>query len=150
MESSTVRYWAIILIGLWYWNSKCLGVAPRIDNVDGTYHHAHTKGNQTYIYRVGVANSVTSLNWTPLFEWYVIRCGSNTGYQKDKCIKETEVRAPNILTIIRSTMNIIYLFILGGGAIWPLNGHKKEFHTSSKNYEKSGHDINLDLLSISC
>ena len=32
---------------------------------------------------VDVPNSVTSLYWTPIFEWYVVRCASKNGYQKN-------------------------------------------------------------------
>ena len=28
-------------------------------------------------------NSITSLNRTPIFEWYVVRCEFKNGYQKD-------------------------------------------------------------------
>ena len=28
--------------------------------------------------KVDVPNTITYLNWTPTFEWYVVRCGSRT------------------------------------------------------------------------
>ena len=33
--------------------------------------------------KVDEPNLVTYLNWTPIFEWCVVRCGSMNGYQKD-------------------------------------------------------------------
>ena len=38
--------------------------------------------------KVDVLNSVTYLNRTPIFEWYVIRCGSENKHQKDMCLKK--------------------------------------------------------------
>ena len=32
--------------------------------------------------KVGAPNLVTSLDQTPIFEWYVVWCGSKNGYQK--------------------------------------------------------------------
>ena len=26
-----------------------------------------------------------AINWTPIFEWYVVRCGSKNGHQKNMC-----------------------------------------------------------------
>ena len=51
-------------------------------------------------------NSVTHRNWTPIFEWYVIRCGSKNKYQKYTCLKEMGLRA-QIITILGSIVNII-------------------------------------------
>jgi hypothetical protein len=33
-------------------------------------------------------NSVTHLNRTPIFEWYVVWCASKNGYQKDRHVLE--------------------------------------------------------------
>ena len=43
--------------------------------------------------KVDMPNSVTHLIWTPIFEWYVARCGSKNGYKKDMCLKEIALRA---------------------------------------------------------
>ena len=52
--------------------------------------------------------SLTSQNWTPIFPmWYVDRCGSKNIYQKDKCLKEIELHAPNMITIPGSIVNKI-------------------------------------------
>ena len=44
-------------------------------------------------------NSVISVNLTPIFEWYVVRCGSKNGYQEDMCLEEIGLRAQIIITI---------------------------------------------------
>ena len=33
--------------------------------------------------KVDVSNMVNCFDWTPIFEWYVVRCDSKNGYQKD-------------------------------------------------------------------
>jgi hypothetical protein len=40
------------------------------------------------MYKVDVPNSNTTIIEIPLFEWYVIRCGSKNGHQKDLCFEE--------------------------------------------------------------
>ena len=40
--------------------------------------------------KVNVPNLVTPLNWTLVFEWYVVGCGSKNGYQKDTCQKRLD------------------------------------------------------------
>ena len=52
-------------------------------------------------------NLVTALNWTPIFEWYVIRCGFKNGYQKDMYLIEIGLRAQNMIPILGSIVNII-------------------------------------------
>ena len=52
---------------------------------------------------------------TPIFEWYGVWCGSETGYQKAMCLKEIGLRAPDMMTILDSIFNIIggsYMTIL--------------------------------------
>ena len=51
-------------------------------------------------------NSVTYLNRTPGCKWYMGRCGSQNGYQKDMCLNEMGLHAPNMITILNSTTNI--------------------------------------------
>ena len=49
-----------------------------------------------------------AVTWTPIFEWYVVRCGSKNGHQKGiMCFKEIGLHAPNVLTILGSIVNII-------------------------------------------
>jgi hypothetical protein len=45
-----------------------------------------------------VPNSTTYLNWTLIFEWCVVRCGSKNGHQNDvMCLKGNELRAHNFV-----------------------------------------------------
>ena len=41
------------------------------------------------------SNSITYLNWMPIFEWYVVECGSKNGYPKDMCVKEMGTTCSN-------------------------------------------------------
>ena len=52
-------------------------------------------------------NSVTSLNWTPIFELSVLRCSSKYGYHKDIRFEETRLHAQNMIIILGSTINSI-------------------------------------------
>ena len=52
------------------------------------------------IIKVDVPNLIISLNWTALFEWYVIRCGSKNGYQKYTCLEKRGLHAQNMLTMV--------------------------------------------------
>ena len=40
-------------------------------------------------------------------EWNVGRCGCKDRHQKDMCLKEIELRAQNMLTILGSIVNMI-------------------------------------------
>ena len=52
------------------------------------YHmHLYVECNQN-IPKVNVLNLVTHLNCTLVFDWYVVRCGSNNRCQKDTRLKE--------------------------------------------------------------
>ena len=50
--------------------------------------------------KVHVPNSVTYLNWTPILEWYVVRCGSKSRYQKDMCLEGIQLHARNMIPIL--------------------------------------------------
>jgi hypothetical protein len=54
-----------------------------------------------------VLDLVTYLIQTPIFEWYMARCGSTNGYKKDKCLKESRLRAQDMITMLGSIVNII-------------------------------------------
>lgn len=56
---------------------------------------------------VSVPNLVAYLNWTPVFEWRVIRCRFKNGHLKDMYIKEIRIWAQNLLTILGSIVSII-------------------------------------------
>ena len=45
--------------------------------------------------------------WTPIFEWYVVRCGSKNGCQKCMCLKGTRLHSQNMLSMLGSIINII-------------------------------------------
>ena len=50
-------------------------------------------------YMVDVPHLVTYPNWTPIFHWCVVRCGSKNGHQKDMCTKDIGLCAQNLFTI---------------------------------------------------
>ena len=56
---------------------------------------------------VNVLNLVAYLNRTPIFEWYVVWCGSNNKFKKDTCLQEIGLRAQNLITILGSFVNMI-------------------------------------------
>ena len=56
----------------------------------------------------------TTMIWTPICVWYVVRCGSKNGHQKDMCSKVIGLHVSNMLIIQVSTINMIgetYMFI---------------------------------------
>ena len=57
--------------------------------------------------KVQLPKSNTIIIWTPIVEWYVVRCGSKNWCQKDMCLKEIGLRAQDILTILGSLVNMI-------------------------------------------
>lgn len=46
-------------------------------------------------------NSVGYLNWTPIFDWDVIKCSSKNKCKKNMYLEEVGVRAQNMVTILR-------------------------------------------------
>ena len=58
-----------------------------------------------------LCNPNTIVIWTPRFEWYVVKCGSKNKHQRDKCLKDTELRAQDMITIQGSTVNMIGRFV---------------------------------------
>ena len=53
--------------------------------------------------KVDIPDSNTTIIWTRIFEWYVVRCGSKNGYQKGiMCLKEIGLRAQNMIIILGS------------------------------------------------
>ena len=55
-------------------------------------------------FKVDVPNSVAYINWTRVFECYVVRYGSKNGYQKDMCLKVIRLCAQNMIAILGSTV----------------------------------------------
>ena len=86
-----------------------LGICIHLDQLDTRLSNAiiHTNGNiGVASFKVRVANSDTAIIWTPIFEWYVVRCGSKNGHQTDKCF-EIGLCTQNMLTILGSMLNMI-------------------------------------------
>ena len=50
---------------------------------------------------------VTDLNHTPKSQWCAVRCRSKNGHKKHMCLKEIELSAQNVLTILNSIVNIV-------------------------------------------
>jgi hypothetical protein len=42
-----------------------------------------------------------------MFEWYVVWCGSNNGYQKEMCLKRLDLVPINMIIVLDS---IVYIF----------------------------------------
>ena len=61
-----------------------------------------------YVNKVELTNFVPSLNQPPIYEWYVVRCGSNNKYQKYTCLKEIRVCAENMITILNSVVKTMF------------------------------------------
>ena len=59
------------------------------------------------LYKVDVPISITYLNWTSFFKWYVVMCGSKNGHKKYMYLKEIGLRAQYMMTILGSIVNII-------------------------------------------
>ena len=62
---------------------------------------------------VDVPHSNIAVIWTPICEWYVVRCRSKNEHQNDMCLEEIELRSQNMLIILESIVNII-----GGGYLY--------------------------------
>ena len=61
----------------------------------------------TILYKVDVPKSKTTIIWTPIFEWYVVRCGSKNRHPIHMCLKEIGPCAQNMLIILGSIVNMI-------------------------------------------
>ena len=64
-------------------------------------------------------DSVTSLNWTPSFEWYVGKCGARNEYQKDICLKGIGLHAQKYDNQFRFKCEHNL-----GGHVWPHDEHE--------------------------
>ena len=58
----------------------------------------------------------------PIYEWYVVRCGSKNGHQNDMCLKEIGLHAQNMLTILGSMGEDVNT--IGWRPILPLSEHE--------------------------
>jgi hypothetical protein len=59
-----------------------------------------------------VPNYNTTIIWTPIFEWYVVGCGSKNRHQNDTYFKEIGLHARDLITILGAIVNVIW-----GGAL---------------------------------
>ena len=84
----------------------------------------------------------TAIIWTPIFEWYVVRCGSKKGHQEVMCLKEIGLRS--IVKVIHSKINIIR------GPVWPLNEHEIFTLTMNKIFLQGRYGIANHLTLIAC
>jgi hypothetical protein len=77
------------------WNGGYVGAHPPSPHVAKTYN-------------VDVPKSNTTIFWTPILEWYVVKCGFKNGHQRDMCLKEIQgLHAQNMIIILRSIVNMI-------------------------------------------
>ena len=101
-------------------------------------------------YQVDDPYSVAFLTKTPIFNWYVVWCGSKNGYQKHVLQKDwtmcprydnhSKVNSQLYWGDLYDQVMSTRIFILIVNEIF--------VRGNSKNYEESGHGLNLDLLTI--
>ena len=91
----------------------------------------------------------TTIIWTLIFTWYVIKFRSRNWHQKDMCLEEFKLHAQNILEVLGSLLNTIGVFL------WLLNEHENlhcanewDALRSFKNHEANDYGHNLDSLII--
>ena len=76
----------------------------------GTLEATSTCLNQV---RIDMPNSVTKINWTPVFEWYVLKCGSKKWIRRLHVFKRDWTTHSNMITILGGVVATIW----GGGSI---------------------------------
>lgn len=89
---------------------------------------------------------VTSLNWTPIVEEYVLRVWIT---KKQSCLKQIGLHAQNQSSILASRINII------GGIYITIQGTKKksslwywiEYSYELQNHEENGYSLHLNWIS---
>ena len=52
-------------------------------------------------------NLAICLNWTPIFEWCVVRCESKNKHQEVMCLIEIALHAQSLLVILGLIANMI-------------------------------------------
>ena len=92
-ESLGVEYIVFVNFFITFWEEDCKGSH---DKVDIPYLDIH-------------------LNWTPIFEWYVVGWISKNGCQKNMSLKEMGLHAPNTINLLSLTMTIMGRGGEGGG-----------------------------------
>jgi hypothetical protein len=71
--------------------------------------------------KVDVPNPVAYLNWTPIFEWHVVWCGSGNGYVIDMCLRDIGMGASKSNNHFRSNSQHNWGGV--GGPIQPFREH---------------------------
>jgi hypothetical protein len=72
--------------------------------------HTHTKWTlhpwRASLHKGDMPNLITYLNYTPIFEWYIVKCGSNNGYRTNMCWIIIWIHANKLIPILSSTINM--------------------------------------------
>lgn len=71
-------------------------------------------------------NSVTYLNRTPIFEWWVVRCRSMNRHQEGMCLKGLGLHAQTLLTILTQKVNMSLLGCFLAPAFLTLKNHSSK------------------------
>ena len=79
---------------------------------------ASSQPSKLYLTNIDMPEPVASLNWTPNFEWYVVRGGFKNGFKKDVWLKEIGLHVQYMVAILCSIVNMF------GGPIWPFDEHE--------------------------
>jgi hypothetical protein len=69
---------------------------------------------------IDMPESVASLDWTPNFEWYVVKCGFKNGFKKGVCSKEIGRHVQYMFNTCSILCSIVNMF---GDPTWPFNEH---------------------------
>jgi hypothetical protein len=72
----------------------------------------------TFLTKLSGFTPVTHLEWIPIFEWCIVKCGSKNRHQKDMCLKEIGKHIQNLLTILDLIVSIIGGLCDQGMAPW--------------------------------
>lgn len=80
---------------------------PAVPHIVKGHNYSKDKTVIEAVIKVDVCNANVAIMWTPIIEWFIVRCGSKNGYQKDMCLKVIGLCAHNILTILGSIVYMI-------------------------------------------
>ena len=57
--------------------------------------------------KIDMSNSITCLNQTPIYKCYVVRCGSKSRYQQNKCLNVIGLHVQSVISILGLIVHII-------------------------------------------
>ena len=66
------------------------------------------------VIKIDMPDLITHLNRTPIFEWHVVWCIYQMGYQKDMPLIEIGLRDQHMISIIGSIVNMVdetYMYV---------------------------------------